>query len=197
MRLATTGFLPRTKFFFFAWHSEFNSALFQSCIRRQALARKFAWTFFFSFRLVFNSSFGFKHCMVPRDLAFRAWEKLSTTPAFSCQFGGNFASGFYPLLLLLLCHYCSYYFILFIWFPSTWNSRQFLLASYRIGSTDDMMAHTNTDRRLLHFTGIFHTNGNGNENSVALYDNPQELNDKAKARIVGVNSGVMLEANVM
>ena len=57
-------FFALDEVFFFAWHSEFNSALFQSCIRRQALARKFAWTFFFSFRLVFYSSFGLKHCMV-------------------------------------------------------------------------------------------------------------------------------------
>jgi len=69
-----------------------------------------------------------------------------------------------------------------------------LLALYRIGSTDDMMTHThtNTERRLLHFAGIFHTNGNGGKSSVALYDNSQELDDKAKARIAGVNSGVML-----
>jgi len=34
--------------------------------------------------------------------------------------------------------------------------------------------------------------GIGAKISVALYDNSQELDDKAKARIAGVSSGVML-----
>jgi len=56
-----------------------------------------------------------------------------------------------------------------------------------------MMAHTDKHRQtFVAFAGIFHTNGNGGKSSVALYDNSQELNDKVKARIAGVNSGVML-----
>lgn len=49
-----------------------------------------------------------------------------------------------------------------------------------------MMAH-----RVAFFGNLSHQWEWG-KSSVALYDNSQELDDKAKARIAGVNSGVML-----
>jgi len=101
MRVATTGVLPWMRVFLLLdirnliQHS--SRAAYDGGHSPETLLEPF-----FFFQLVFYSSFRLKHCMVPRDLAFRVWENSPPPPAFSCQFGGNFALGFYSLLLLLL-----------------------------------------------------------------------------------------------
>jgi hypothetical protein len=66
--------------------------------------------FFFSFRLVFYSSFGLKHCMVPRDLAFRAWEKLSITPGILVSVWRQLCFGFLSPTTITTSS-CSYGFL--------------------------------------------------------------------------------------
>ena len=139
---------------------------------------------FFFFQLVFYSSFRLNHCMVPRDLAFRVWEKLSTTSGILVSVWVFIPYYYY--------HYCS--FLLRLVHMVSFHLEQSTNFGWRRTGLEAQMIwwHTDKHRRLLHFAGIFHTHGNWAENSVALYDNSQELNDEAKARIAGVNSGVML-----
>jgi len=137
MRFATTGVLPWMRVFLLLDIRNLIQHSSRAAYDGEHSPENCLDLFFFFFQLVFYSSFGLKHCMVPRDLAFRVWEKLSTI------------SGILVLVWVFIPYYCYYhyrssYFILFIRFPFTWNSRQFWLASYRIGNTDDMMAHKQT-----------------------------------------------------
>ena len=121
MQLAMTGFLP--------WIQVFLLHDIRNLIQRSSRAvydggrspENLLGSFFL--QLVFYSSFGLKHCMVPRDLAFRAWEKLHHLRHSRVSLAATLLWGFIPYYCYCYCyyHYCSYYFILFIWFPPSWN----------------------------------------------------------------------------
>jgi len=140
MRFATTGVLPWMRIFLLLdirnliQHS--SRAAYDSGHSPENLLGPF---FFFSLSSI---ALWVETLHGTRDLAFWVWENSPPPPAFLCQFGGNFALGFYSLLLLLLLLLPLLFLLLHLVHMVSFQLEQstILLASYRIGSTDDMMA---------------------------------------------------------